>query len=137
MSFVIRRADYYYATVEDQPADAYALLSTLAGLGVNLLAFGGLPVGPTRTQLTLFPADPAAFEATAKRSQLELDGPHGALLVQGDDELGALAKVHEKLAAAEVRVFASSGVSDGHGRYGYVIYVAPEALTRASEALGV
>jgi hypothetical protein len=58
-------------------------------------------------------------------------------LVQGDDELGALAGIHEKLYEANVNVYASSGVSDGKGSYGYVIYVRPEEYERAAKTLGM
>jgi len=33
-------------------------------------------------------------------------------------------------------VYASSGVADGKGRYGYVIYVVPDQIERAVGALG-
>jgi len=57
--------------------------------------------------------------------------------VQGDDELGALAKVHERIYRANVNVYASSGVSDGYGKYGHLIYVRPEDYERAAKALEV
>jgi hypothetical protein len=41
-------------------------------------------------------------------------------LVEGDDELGAFASVHERLAKAHVDIYASSGVTDGQGSFGYV-----------------
>ena len=59
-----------------------------------------------------FPEDPAKLVDSAKRAGLVLDGPHRALLVQGDDELGALTRVHAKLGQAQVNVYASSGVTD-------------------------
>jgi hypothetical protein len=43
-----------------------------------------------------------------------------AYLVEGDDELGAFASVHERLAKAHVDIYASSGVTDGQGSFGYV-----------------
>ena len=137
MAHKIRRAAYFQVIVQDDPGTAYGVLSDLAQLGVNLLAFGGSPVGPARTQLTLFPDDPGKLVATALRTQLELDGPHEALLVQGDDELGALAQIHDKLDASDVEVYASSGVADGRGGYGYVIHVRPEDMKRAAESLGL
>lgn len=135
MSFRIRRAQYFYCSIEDQPGEAYKVLSQLAKLGVNLVAITAVPVGPTRTQLTLFPKDGGRLEDAARNARLELDGPHPAFLVQGDDELGALASVHQKLAGASVNVYASSGVSDGKGSYGYVIYVRPDDYDRAAAAL--
>lgn len=137
MAHTIRRVDYFYATVKDQPGEAYKLLSQLAELGVNLLAITAIPVGPVRTQLTLFPSDTNKMEAVAKKAKLELDGPHPALLVQGDDELGALATVHERLFEADVNVAASTGVTTECGSYGYVLYLRPEEYERAAETLGL
>lgn len=137
MAYGIRRADYYYTTVQDKPGEGYKLLSMLAGMGINLLAVTAIPVGPMRTQLTLFPEDAARMASEAKKAGLVLDGPHRALLVQGDDELGALASVHERLYEANVNVYASSGVTDGKGSYGYILYVRPEEYERAVAALEV
>ncbi len=113
------------------------MLSALAGLGVNLLAFTAVPVGPTSTQLTLFPEDPGKMKAEAQKAGMALDGPHRALLVQGDDELGALAVVHERIYRANVNVYASSAIADGAGKYGHLIYVRPEDFERAAVALEV
>jgi hypothetical protein len=137
MAYKIRRAEYFYTTVQDQPGEGYGLLSQLAGLGVNLLAFTGVPVGPMRTQLTLFPEAPSKLVAAADKAGLSLDGPHPALLVQGDDELGALARIHEQLADAGVNVYASSGVTDGRGSFGYVLYVRPDKYNQAVAAMDV
>jgi hypothetical protein len=135
VAFQLRRADYFYTTVESDPASAWKLLSRLAAQKVNLLAFAAVPMGPARTQLTLFPEDDRRLEEAAKEAGLDLDGPHPALLAQGDDELGALAHIHEKLAEAHVHVYASTGVTDGRGSYGYVIYVRPEEFEPAALAL--
>lgn len=137
MAYRIRRVDYFHATVVDQPGEAYKVLSALAGLGVNLLAFTAVPVGPTSTQLTLFPEDPGKMKAEAQKAGMALDGPHRALLVQGDDELGALAVVHERIYRANVNVYASTAIADGTGKYGHLIYVRPEDFERAAVALEV
>ncbi len=137
MAYTIRRAEYFHTTVVDQPGEAYRVLSALEGLGVDLLAFTAVPVGPDRTQLTLFPADPSKMAAEAGKARMTLDGPHSALLMQGDDELGALVEVHEKLYRADVNVYASMGVADGAGKYGYVIYVRQEDCQRAAKVLQV
>jgi hypothetical protein len=135
MAFRIRRVDYFYATVKDQPGEAYKLLSRLASLGINLLAITAVPFGPMNTQLTIFPEDAGKLRSEAQKAGLELDGPQPAFLVQGDDNLGALAEVHMKLYEAKVNVYASSGVADSKGSYGYVIYVRPEDYERAVAAL--
>lgn len=137
MAHTIQRVEYFHTTVVDQPGEAYRILSTLAELGVNLLAFTAVPMGPDETQLTLFPSEPSKMAAEAGKAQMVLDGPHPALLLQGDDELGALVGVHEKLYRAKVNVYASTGVADGRGTFGYVIYVRAEDCERAAKALGL
>jgi hypothetical protein len=57
--------------------------------------------------------------------------------VHGDDELGALAGVHEKLYRANVNVFASSAIAAGAGSFGHIIYVRPEDYATAAKALDV
>ena len=115
MAHRIRRVEYYYTTVEDQPGEAYNLLARLASLGVNLLAFTAIPVGPIRTQMTLFPDESARLESAAAGAGLALDGPYPALLVQGDDELGALVDIHQQLFQSRVNVYASTAVTEGKG----------------------
>ena len=137
MAYRIRRVEYFHATVVDQPGEAYKVLHALAGLGVDLLAFTAVPVGPDSTQLTLFPEDPGKMKSEARKAGMALDGPHRALLVQGDDELGALAGVHEKIYRANVNVYASSAIADGFGKYGHIIYVRPEDYERAAKALAI
>ena len=137
MAHTIQRVEYFHTTVVDQPGEAYRILSTLAELGVNLLAFTAVPMGPDDTQLTLFPSEPSKMAAEAAKAKMVLDGPHPALLLQGDDELGALVEVHEKLYRAKVNVYASTGVADGRGTFGYVIYVRAEDCERAVKALGL
>jgi hypothetical protein len=137
MAFTIRRVDYFYATIPDTPGEGYKLLSQLAEFGVNLLAFTAVPVGPMRTQLTLFPEQPDKLREMAQKAGLQLDGPHPALLVLGEDRLGALARIHEQLYGARVNVYASSGVTDGRGGFGCVLYVRPEEIGRAGQALGL
>ena len=135
MAYAIRPVDYYYANVRDELGAAYRVLAQLAGRGVNLLAFTAVPTGPMLAQFALFPEDPSALLAEARSTGLRLDGPHHALLVQGDDELGALANVHERLLRAGVDIYASSGVTGGRNSFGYVIYVREDQFERAVKAL--
>ena len=137
MPDVIRRVDYFHATIRDRPGESYQLLTQFAELGLNLVAFTAIPLGPTHTQLTLFPEDSGMMESVAQRAGMTLEGPHQAFLVQGDDKLGALVRIHEALFQANVNIYASSGVTDGRGTFGYLIYVRPESYERAAAALGV
>lgn len=136
MAFTVRSVEYYSANVRDELGAAYRFLSQLAELGIDLLAFTAVPSGPALAQFTLVPADTGKLVAQANAAGVPLDGPYHAFLVQGDDELGALANVHEQLVRAGVDIFASSGVSDGRGAFGYLIYVREDQFEKAATALG-
>lgn len=135
MGLDIRSVDYFYTTVEDRPGAGYRLLSLLAEAGVDLLALTAVPVGPGRTQLALFPERPAELQRL-QRGGLRLDGPHPALLIRGEDALGALSAIHEQLAEAGINVYAANGVTGGAGRFGYIVYVRPVDVDAAVRALG-
>jgi hypothetical protein len=133
----IKRVEYFHATVRDEPGEAYRFLERLSAAGVNLLAFHAVPAGLEQMQLMLFPESSELLGRVAAERGLELLGPHDALMIQGDDELGALADVHRLLFDAGVNVAASSGLSDGRGGYGYLIYVSDGDVAAAASALGL
>ncbi len=135
MAYKARRADYFYATATGEPGEALQLLSHLADLGVNLVALTMVPVGPDTVQLTLFPEEPQRLQNVAKSAGLAINGPHPAILVQGDDEIGAIAHIHRRLQDAGVDVFASNTVVDGRGYYGCVLYLRTEHADKAARAL--
>ena len=136
MAFDIKRVEYYNTTVEGYPGGASKLLSLFAGVGVNLLAFKAVPLEPMHTRFTLFPNDGLKMTEGAKEAGLALDGPHSALLIQGDDdEPGALANIYEKLAQANIHVHESSGIADIKGSYGVILYLKQEDCEKALAAL--
>lgn len=137
MPFTISSVEYYYANVRDELGAAYRVLSQLAERGVNLLAFTAVPSGPSLAQFALVPEDPNKLVAEGRAIGLPLDGPYHALIVQGDDELGAFAGVHERLVEGGVDIYASTGVTDGRGSFGYLVYVREEQFEKAARALGV
>jgi hypothetical protein len=137
MGLMVRDREYFYTRVEDKPGNAYASLAKLAREDVNLLGFSVVPFGPNHVEFTLFPDDSAHLISAAAKLGWTLTGPQHALLIQGDDRLGALAEIHQALFDAGVSVFASSGVTDGRGHFGYVIYVRESDHEAAARVLSV
>ncbi len=135
MAFDIKRVEYYNITVGQPAAEAARLLAVFAGVGVSLLAFKAVPLEPRRTQFTLVPNDGSKMTEGAKKAGLELDGPHSALLIQGDDQSGALADIYEKLSQADINVNESSGIADIKGSYGVILYLKQEDCEKAVAAL--
>jgi hypothetical protein len=136
MSLNVRTVEYFYVRIEDSRDKAYELLAHLASEHVNLLAFSAVPFGPNYVELTIFPDRTDKFTQLARKLDWAVGEPQHAVLVQGDDQLGALADIQRMLAEADVGIYASSGVTDGSGRYGYVIYFKEDDYLRAARALG-
>ncbi len=132
----IRLVDYYYVEAPDQPGEAARVLSQLKEAGVNLLAFTGFPKG-RRAQLDFVPADAPAFKAVAKKAKWKLTGPKRTFVIEGDDRVGALADLLQRLADAKINVTATDAVCAGAGRYGVVLWVKPRDVKRAARAFGI
>lgn len=135
MSTVVKEVEYYYSLVADKPGEARKMLEFLSEKKVNLLAFTVFPVGDGQSQLDFFPSDPELLKKAAEDAKISIVGPKKAFLVQGDDEVGALYDFHLKLSNAGINIYASNGVVDGTGRFGYVIWVNPDDYKNASKAL--
>ena len=136
MTETVRGVEYYYVTVEDAPGAVQGVLSTLKDDGVNLLAFLGFPAGEGRSQIDLVPEDPAALRDAAARAGIQLSSAERAILIEGDDRVGAIAEISSKLADAGVNITATAAVGAGPGRFGMVVWVGPADYDRAAKALG-
>ncbi len=135
MEFDIQKVDYFNVTTEGKAGGEARILSVFAGAGVNLLAYRAVPAGSGRTRFSLFPNDAAKMIAGGKQAGLDLDGPHTALLIQGDDESGALADIFDRLSQAGVVVSESNGIANINGAYGVVLYIGQEDGEKALAAL--
>jgi len=59
-----------------------------------------------------------------------------AFLVQGEDHVGALVRILEKLAKAKINMIAMDAVTAGGRRFGAIFWVKPKDVGRASRVLG-
>ena len=134
MPETIRVVEYFYAIVPDKPGEAARMLKTLKDAGVNLLAFSGFPEG-RRSQLDFIPADAAAFKQAARQAKWKTVGPKKGFLVQGDDRVGAIADILDRLGAAKINVTAIDAVT-ADGRYGAIFWVAPKDVKKTATLLG-
>ena len=137
MAEQIRRVDYYYTVVDDHPGEGYRILAGLQDRNISLVAFTAFPIGDGRFQLDMVPSDNEKFRKAASALAVSLTGPRKAFLIQGDDKAGALANIHRKLADNNINAFASNGVCDGRGGFGYILWVRREQYEEAAKALGV
>lgn len=134
MADAIRVVDYFYLMAPNKPGEGARALNALKEAGVNLLAFSGFPKG-RRTQLDFFPLDSTAFKQAAKRAKWKVVGPKRGFLLHGDDRIGAVAELLERLGAAKINVTAIDAVSVD-GRYGAMFWVAAKDVKKTVTLLG-
>jgi ACT domain-containing protein len=132
---MIRKVAYFSMQVPNRPGVGVEMLKSIAKGRQNLLAFTGFPNG-ARAQVDFVPADPAAFAAGARKKGVKLGKKKTAFLVQGEDRVGALLRVLEKLARAKINMVAMDAVTAGRRRFGAIFWVKPKDVARASRLLG-
>jgi hypothetical protein len=135
MADTVRIVEYFYISAPNKAGEGARALTTLKDAGVNLLAFSGFPQG-RRAQMDFVPADPAAFRQAAKKAKWKVVGPKRGFLVQGDDRVGAVADLLERLGSAKINVTAIDALSITGGRYGAIFWVAPSDVRKAAALLG-
>jgi len=137
MGVTIKRAEYFYAIVEDKPGEARKLLEFCSAYSVNLMNFTAFPVGEKLSQLDFFPEDTEKLKLAAQEAGIDLYGPKRAFLIQGDERISVLEEYYLRLADTGINVRAANGTSDGRGGFGYIIWVNPDDYEEAAKALGV
>lgn len=137
MAEKVRKAEYFYATVEDKPGEVRRLLEFCSAHSVDLINFTAFPIGEGRAQLDFFPEDVEKLRLAAREAGIPLVGPKKAFLIQGDEKIGVLVEYHLRLANAGINVHAANGTIDGYGGFGYVLWVKPEDYEKAAQALGI
>ena len=134
MPDTVQRVDYYVASIPHRAGEGARILNAFRDAGVNFLALHAFP-RDGNAQVDFFPQDSNAFEGAAKEAGIELERRKTAFLVQGSDRVGAIAEILGKLGDADVNVTALDAVS-ADGRFGALLWVSPEKVDAAAEALG-
>ncbi|MEW6441627.1 MAG: ACT domain-containing protein [bacterium] len=136
MATTIRKKDYFKVGVADKPGEAARLLGALRDKGVNLLALTGFPRGRRRAQIDFVPENTAAFKRALKQAGVDAGEKKTVFLVQGDDKVGAMAEILEKLGKAGINVTTVDAASDGKGRFAALLWVKAEDVSKSSKLLG-
>jgi hypothetical protein len=135
MKDAIRRVDYFSVEVPDRPGEAFRVLQALVSAGINLLVCNAQKEGE-RARINVVPDDPSLFKAAAAQAGLVFMATRSGFLIQGNDRPGALAHHLRILANAGVNLAGIDAIGSGGGRFGAILWLYPEDLTRAERALG-
>ncbi len=127
---------YAYVVVKNQPGEGAKVANALKEANVNLLALSGFPVGKTKAQVDLVTQDVDGLKRVAKANKWKLSSVKKALLVQGEDRVGAVADIVSKLAGAKINIISVQAVAAGAGRYGAIVWVKPASFAKAAKVLG-
>jgi hypothetical protein len=120
--------------VPQRPGSGAQLLAALKAAKVNLLAFTGFPAGGG-AQVDFIPKDNARFTQAARKAKMKLSARKTVFLAQGNDKVGALTQILNRLARAGISVVSLQAVTAGKGRYGAMLWVKAKDVARASRAL--
>ena len=132
----VERINYYYTVVPNKVGAAAKIFNVLKARGVNLIAFNGFPLSAQRSQLDLIPSSEDALVAAAQKAGIELVGPKVAFLIWEWEHVGAVADILNKLEQAGVNVTAMQAIDTGDWRYGAILWVKPNDIGKAAQALG-
>ena len=132
---MIRKVAYFSMQVPNRPGEGARMLKAIAKDRLSLLAFTGFPNG-SRAQVDFVPAKPVEFARAARKMGVKLGKRKTAFLVQGEDRVGALTRILDKLAQARIGMTAMDAVTAGGGRFGAIFWVKPNNVARAARLLG-
>ena len=134
MPDTIRKVDYYYSTVPQRAGQGARVLDAFRDAGVNFLAIHAFP-SAGRAQIDFFPENSRAFLKAAHKAGVKVSPKRTAFLIEGNDRVGAMAELLEKLGDAKINVTAMDAVATG-GRFATILWVWRDNVNRAARALG-
>lgn len=134
MPDTVRKVDYYYSTVPQRAGQGARVLDAFRDAGVNFLAIHAFP-SAGKAQIDFFPENSGAFLKAADKAGLKVSPKRTAFLVEGNDRVGAIAELLEKLGDAKINVTAMDAVATG-GRFATILWVRRDNDNRAVRALG-
>lgn len=137
MAAVVKKVDYYYTLAPNKAGVGARVFNALKDEGVNLVAFICFPVSEQQSQLDFVPSNHQVFLDAAKKAGLKLVGPKTAFLIQGEDRVGAVTDVLDRLEKAHINITAFHAIAAGAGRFGAIFWVKPRNVNRAAQAVDI
>lgn len=135
MAYRVMKAKYCKMTVPSRAGQGVEILNAVKEAGINLQAFTGFPTGGGKSQVDLVSDDMPAIKRLGKKEGWRLSDVKKTFLVTGNDELGVVYKVMNRLAEVKINVVAVDAVMAGAGRFGMIMWVRPKDYNAAARAL--
>ena len=131
----VRKVTYCNTTVSSRAGQGAKVLTELRKAGVNLTAFTGFPTKSGKSQLDFVTENMADIRRVARKNGWRLSKTKKGFLIQGTDQIGAVARHLQKLADKRINITAADAVCAGKKRYGMILWVKPKDYARAARTL--
>ena len=133
MPLCVKKVTQFKVQMEDRPGQLAEIARGAANEGINFLAMTGYPREKGRAEIIGVPEDADKAKRLAANAGISVETAE-ALLITGDDKLGAVAVIAEKVAALGVNIKACDAMAV-EGKFALWLYVAPADLDKVAEAL--
>jgi hypothetical protein len=130
----VQRVTYFMANLEDKPGELLKILQDLKAHKIGLRGLWGFGTHSGKAQLFVVSKKVEKLRDAWKASGLLAEEGTGFLL-RGSDQTGAMIESLQTLADAGINIHAVNALAL-KDRYASFIWVKPEDVERAAEALG-
>ena len=134
MATRVQKVSYCALMVPNRAGQGALVLSALSSAGVNLLAYSWFPERG-KAQLDLVPEKMSELKKVARREGWKLGEVKKAFVVQGDDRVGAVQRLTQKLADQKINITSAQAIAAGKGRFGMILWVRPKDYGKAVRVL--
>ena len=130
----VNRVTYFMANLEDKPGELLKIMQDLKGKKIGLKGLWGFGTHSGKAQLFVIAKKAEKLRDIWKASGLLAEEGTG-FLISGEDQTGAMIQSLKTLAAGGVNVHAVDAIAT-KGRFASFLWVKPEDVEKAAEALG-
>ena len=133
MPTCVKKVTAFKMTVDDRVGALADVAGQAANEGINFIGFVGYPTAPGKAELVGIPENPDKVRQVLPMSGMAVESSE-AIYITGDDQVGAMAGIAGKLAAAGINIRGATGMTV-EGKYAFWLYVAPEDVDKACDVL--
>ncbi|HJZ85009.1 MAG TPA: hypothetical protein VKN99_07535 [Polyangia bacterium] len=130
-----KRSRYFSIGVEDKPGELAKFAKRLKDAGVNLAGLWGFGMGAGKGQFMAVPEDAAKFKKALEGSPWKAT-EQTCFYVTGEDRVGALCEILDRVAGAGINLQAVDGIGLG-GRCGAYLWTDPKDVEKVAKILKV
>lgn len=131
----VQKMSYFVASINDEPGALLKIMQELRSLNIGLSGLWGFGTHDEKAQLFVIAKDSERLNRLWQEKGL-ISKEGSGFFVRGEDRTGALIDSLERLVKADINIHAIDAIAID-GLYGSFIWVNPEDVEKATNALGL